>query len=392
VNVLLPTYDNPAVFNRFRDQYPQLKDETLFDIHLQWFAAEDEGRTEEPTEQKIRKAREDGKVAKSSDLVAALVLLFPLLLLAILSPYMVRTMKTMLEHFLNISLQADITTDGTIFTSFMSYYLRLTLPVMGIAFLAALLGNLFQVGFLFTTKPIQPDFNKISPNIIRWAQRALFSTEGLFNLAKSLFKIAVIVILAWWNISREIPQITNLVNATVGEASGVIASLAFRLMIETALILLVFSLPDYFFQRRQHRESLKMTRQEIKEEMKQSEGDPMIKSRLRQKMRELLTNQMMQSVPNADVVITNPTHYAVALEYRHESMTAPRVSAKGMDEVAQRIKTIARENNVPILENKPLARALHANVEIGDEIPEEYYSVVSGILVKIYEMTGKSVS
>jgi len=126
--------------------------------------------------------------------------------------------------------------------------------------------------------------------------------------------------------------------------------------------------------------------------MKQSEGDPLIKNRLRQKMQELLTNQMMQSVPEADVVITNPTHYAVALEYKQDSMTAPRVSAKGMDEVAQRIKALARENDVPIIENKPLARALHANVEIGDEIPEDYYSVVSGILVKIYEMTGKSVS
>jgi len=372
--------------------FPSLREDPLFSIHLQWFAAEDEGRTEEPTEQKIRKAREDGKVAKSSDLVAALVLLFPLLLIAVLSPYMVRTMKSMLEHYLNISLQADITTDGSIFSAFISYYLRLTLPVMGVAFLAALVGNLFQVGFLFTTKPIQPDFNKISPNIIRWAQRALFSAEGLFNVAKSLIKIGVITFLAWFNISRKVPEIANLVNSTVGHASGVIASLAFRLMIETALILLIFSLPDYFFQRRQHRESLKMTRQEIKEEMKQSEGDPLIKSRLRQKMRELLTNQMMQSVPNADVVITNPTHYAVALEYRQESMSAPRVTAKGMDEVAQRIKTVARENNVPILENKPLARALHANVEIGDEIPEEYYSVVSGILVKIYEMTGKSVS
>ncbi|WP_246157088.1 flagellar biosynthesis protein FlhB [Oceanispirochaeta crateris] len=371
---------------------PPLAEDTLYSFHLQWFAAEDEGRTEEPTEQKIRKAREDGKVAKSSDLVAALVLLFPLLLIAVLSPYMVKTMKSMLEYFLNISLQSDISSDGNIPQAFMGFYLRLTLPIMGMAFLSALLGNLFQVGFLFTTKPIQPDFSKISPNVLKWAQRVIFSTEGLFNMGKSLFKIGVITVLAWWNISRKVPEITNLVYASVAEAAGVIASLAFTLMIEAALILLVFSLPDYFFQRQKHRESLKMTRHEIKEEMKQSDGDPMIKSRLRQKMRELLTNQMMQSVPDADVVITNPTHYAVALEYKQDSMTAPRVSAKGMDEVAQRIKTIAREHDIPILENKPLARALHANVEIGDEIPEEYYSVVSGILVKIYEMTGKSVS
>ncbi len=373
-------------------QRPSLADESEFQIHLQWFAAEDEGRTEEPTEQKIRKAREEGKVAKSADFVAALVLLFSLLLIGILSPWMVRTMKSMLQFFLTRSTETAIVSESILPRAFIEYYLKLTLPVMGVAFLAAFLGNVFQVGFLFTTKTIQPDFNKISPNIVKWAQRVLFSTEGLFNMAKSLVKVAVIGTLAFLNVRSKVPEITNLVYGTIGEAAALIGGLAFRLMIETALILLVFSLPDYFFQRRQHRESLKMTRHEIKEEMKQSDGDPMIKSRLRQKMRELLTNQMMQNVPNADVVITNPTHYAVALEYKQDSMTAPRVSAKGMDEVAQRIKSVARENDIPIVENKPLARALHANVEIGDEIPEDYYSVVSGILVKIYEMTGKSVS
>ncbi|WP_230391528.1 MULTISPECIES: flagellar biosynthesis protein FlhB [unclassified Oceanispirochaeta] len=382
---------NKSFENHFYS-FPSLHEESDFAMHLQWFAAEDEGRTEEPTEQKIRKSREDGKVAKSADLVAALILLFSLLLIAIMSPYMVKTLKSMLQFFLVQSTEADITSDGMIPKAFISYYLKLTLPVMGIAFFAALLGNLFQVGFLFTTKPIQPDFSKISPNVIKWAQRVMFSSEGLFNMAKSLFKIAVIVTLAYFNISRKVPEITNLVYGTVGDAASVVGGLAFRLMIETALLLLVFSLPDYFFQRKQHLESLKMTKHEIKEEMKQSDGDPLIKSRLRQKMRELLTNQMMQSVPDADMVVTNPTHFAVALEYKQDSMTAPRVCAKGMDEVAQRIKALARDNDVPIVENKPLARALHANVEIGDEIPEEYYSVVSGLLVKIYEMTGKSVS
>ena len=370
---------------------PPLEQDERFAIHLQWFAAEDEGRTEDPTEQKIRKAREEGKVAKSSDLTASLVLLFPLIMIGILSPYMVRTMKSMLEFFLNIAVEADIATaGGTIARAFVGYLAKLSLPVMGVAFLSALLANLFQVGFMFSSKAIQPDFQKIAPDIVKWAQRVMFSTEGMFNMAKSLFKIGVIVFLAWWNISRKVPEITNLVYGTVGEAAHVIGSLAFRLMVEAALVLLVLSLPDYLFQRHQHRESLKMTKHEIKEEMKQSEGDPLIKSRLRQKMRELMTNQMMQAVPNADVVVTNPTHFAVALEYRQESMTAPRVSAKGMDEVAQRIKAVARENDVPIIENKPLARGLYANVEIGDEIPEEYYTVVSEILVRIYELTGKT--
>lgn len=369
---------------------PPLREESVFAMHLQWFAAEEEGRTEDPTEQKIRKAREEGKVAKSQDLTAAVILLFSLILIAVLGPYMLRTMTDMLRFFLTRSTQIDVAAERTVVRAFASYFFRLTLPIMGVAFFSALLGNLFQVGFLFSAKAIQPDLQKISPNILKWLQRALFSMEGAFNMIKSLLKIAIIGFLAYWNIRRKIPEITNLVYGTVPHAAGVIAALAFTLMIEAAVILLVLSLPDYLFQRRQHRESLKMTKQEVKEEMKQSEGDPMIKGRLRQKMRELLTNQMVQNVPQADVVVTNPTHYAVALEYKQESMTAPRVTAKGMDEVAQRIKRIARENDVPVLENKPLARALHANVEIGDEIPEEYYAVVSGILVKIYEMNGKA--
>ncbi len=368
---------------------PALRNDSRFNIHLQWFAAEDEGRTEEPTEQKIRKAREEGKVVKSADLVASLILLFCLLFIAFLSPWMIRTMKGMLEFFLNMAVQSDVSTDRNIPRAFAGYYFRLTLPVMGVAFLSALLGNILQVGFLFTTKPIQPDFNKVSPNIVRWAQRVLFSVEGLFNLAKSLLKIGVIAFLAWWNISRMVPEITNLVFGTVADAASLIGSLAFRLMIEAAVFLLILSIPDYMVQRRQHKESLKMTRHEIKEETKQTEGDPQVKSHLRQRMRELMNNQMMRSVPEADVVVTNPTHFAVALEYRQESMTAPRVSAKGMDDVAQRIKAVAREHNVPIVENKPLARALHASVEIGDEIPERYYQVVSEILVRIYELKGK---
>ena len=376
-------------FSTFFPAVPSLKEENRFALHIQWFAAEDEGRTEDPTEQKIRKAREEGKVAKSADLTASMVLLFPLLLIAILSPYMVRTMADMVRFFITQSMHVDVATAGTISRAFVGYFAKLTLPVMGVAFLSAFLGNLFQVGFMFSAKAIQPDFEKISPNIMKWLQRAFFSMEGLFNTLKSLMKIAIIAFLSYWNISRKVPEITNLVYSTVPAAAKMIARLAFTLMVEAAVILLILSLPDYLFQRHQHKESLKMTRHEIKEEMKQSEGDPQIKGRLKQKMRELLTNQMMQNVPNADVVVTNPTHFAVALEYKQEAMTAPRVTAKGMDEVAQRIKRVARENNVPVMENKPLARALHANVEIGDEIPEEYYAVVSGILVKIYEMNGK---
>lgn len=165
---------------------------------------------------------------------------------------------------------------------------------------------------------------------------------------------------------------------------------AFAIMVEAALALLVLSIPDYFFQRRQHLEALKMSKQEIKEEHKMYEGDPLIKSRLRERMRELLTRNMMKAVPKADVVITNPTHFAVALEWKPRLMEAPTVTAKGVDAIAEKIKEIARENNVPLVENKPLARVLYREVEIGDVIPAEYYEVTALILAEVFKLSGKT--
>jgi flagellar biosynthesis protein FlhB len=161
--------------------------------------------------------------------------------------------------------------------------------------------------------------------------------------------------------------------------------------VEAALAMLVLGLPDYLFQRKQYRDSLKMTKHEVKEERKMHEGDPLVQNRLRERMREILSRNIMKSVPEADVVITNPTHYAVALEWDRLSMTAPMVTAKGQDHLAQRIKEIAGENEVPVIENKPLARALYAEVDLGDVIPEKYYEVMAGVLAQVYKMQGRGV-
>jgi flagellar biosynthetic protein FlhB len=160
-------------------------------------------------------------------------------------------------------------------------------------------------------------------------------------------------------------------------------------MVEAAIAMIIMSLPDYLFQRYQHRESLKMTKQEVKEERKTTEGDPQIRGRLRERMRDLLGQNQLQNVPEADVVVTNPTHYAIALQWDQERMVAPMVTAKGQDNIAQRIREVAKENNVPIMENKPLARALYSEVEIGDTIPERYYEVMAIILAEVYRMSGK---
>ena len=370
--------------------YPSLYEDKLYGVHLQWFAAEDEGRTEDPTERKIRKAREEGKVAKSGDITSAVVMIFGLIALMVFSGRIVRITLDMMKFFITMAT-SDMGNSNVAFTAVGNYLLRLASPVMAVCFLAAFLGNVVQVGFLFSTKPITPDFSKIAPNFSKWAQKSFFSAEALFNLFKSIAKVAIIVILAYINIKAEVPRLTNAIKMSPFRALTLVSSIAMRLMLETAVLLLAFALPDYFFQRHQHRESLKMSKHEIKEEFKETEGDPLIKSRLRQRMQEVLSSSMARQVPEADVVITNPTHYAIALKWDSQSMQAPMVTAKGADNLALRIKEIARDSDVPMIENRPLARALYDNVELGDEVPEEYWDIISVVLAEVYRLNGKAV-
>ncbi len=358
----------------------------LTGVHLQWFAAEDEGRTEEPTEHKIRKAREEGKVAKSQDVAQSIVLLFTVVLLGIIGKYFFGTMAEMVAYFISQSTTVDITVDFTVARAFFGYFLRLVWPIAAVAVTAAILGNVLQVGLLFTVKPITPDFNRVAPRFGRWLQRSFFSAEAIFNLSKSVIKIIIIVGIAVLIVVSSIGQLVNLLHATVLQGVSVIATLTFRILVWSAVVLLFFSLFDYLFQRRQHLESLKMSKQEVKEERRMYEGDPLVKGRLRRRMQDLLNRNLVRKVPEADVVVTNPTHYAVALEYNREMMRAPTVTAKGQDNIAQRIRELATEYNVPLIENRPLARALYADVEIGDEIPEKYYEAVVAVLKQVYQM------
>jgi len=355
-------------------------------IDLQWFAAEDEGRTEEPSEYKIRKAREEGRVAKSQELIGALVLLMPAMALVFMGPTMLRTSLEMVRFYFDRLTELDPAKDGIIVQAFFSYFFRLVVPVTSVAILAAVFSNLVQTGFLFTTKPLTPNFSKIVPRFGKYFQRTLFSGEALFNVAKSIAKIAIVGIVAFFIIRSRIEALANLQTVTLWNGVSTIASLSAQLLIIVALLLLALSIPDYLFQRFQYRESLKMTKQEVKEERKMYEGDPLIKNRLRQRMRELLSRNMAANVPKADVVITNPTHFAVALEWNQGSMAAPLVTAKGADEVALRIRRIAEESGVPVIENRPLARALFAETEIGDSIPEKYYQAIAAVLAHVYKL------
>ena len=368
---------------------PPLSD-SKFGFDLQWFAAEDEGRTEDPTELKLRKAREEGKVAKSVELTSALVLIFPIIALGIISPYLLDKMKEMMRFYLTISTETNVAGESRIFYSFMVYMVKLVGPVAVIAFTAALISNILQVGLVFSTKPITPDLNKIAPNFIKFFQKSFFSAEAAFNLAKSIFKVLVIGLVAYFNIKGEIGHIIEFLTAPFSYSFVILSKIAFRILIEASLAMLLLALPDYFFQRKKHMESLKMSKQEVKEERKSTEGDPLVRSRLRERMREIMNQNMLQKVPEADVIVTNPTHFAVGMEWKRESMTAPMVTAKGQDNMAQRIKQIARDNDVPIVENKPLARALYAEVDVGDIIPEKYYQVMAVILAEVYRLNEES--
>ena len=357
-------------------------------IDLQWFAAEDEGRTEEPTEYKIQKAREEGRVAKSQEFVGALALLLPALAIFFLAPSMLRTCVEMLRFYFLRAAELDPLRDRIVARAFFEYLARLALPVVAAAVAAAIFSNLAQTGFLFTTKPLVPDFSRVVPRLGRYFQKTLFSLEGLFNIGKSVVKMGIIGAVAFLLIRGEISRLANLQTANLWTGFTTVASLAIRMLLISAVLLLLLSIPDMLFQRWQYRESLKMSRQEVKEERKMYEGDPLIKSRLRQRMRELLSRNIAVTVPQADVVITNPTHYAVALEYR-AGMEGPMVSAKGEDDLALRIRRIALEHEVPVVENRPLARALYADADLGEIIPEAYYQAVADVLAYVYRLNGE---
>ncbi|MBN1799290.1 MAG: flagellar biosynthesis protein FlhB [Spirochaetales bacterium] len=360
----------------------------LSSVHLQWFAAEDEGRTEEPTEHKLRKAREEGRVVKSSEFSSALILLVGIGAIALLATYLLETFLAMLKYFLTNSASIDITNNGITVQAVFSFFIRLTMPIVGVVFITALMSNLLQVGFLFTVKPITPDLTRIIPKFGKFFKRAMFSAEAGFNLFKSFVKVGLVAVLAVLNIQAELPKIMNLLKVHFYHGVELISSLAFRIIFEAGILLLMLSVLDYMFQRRLHRQRLKMSRQELKEERRMYEGDPLVKSRLRERMREIMTRNMLQAVPKADVVITNPTHFAIALEWDRLIMAAPTVVAKGADMIAHKIKEIAQDNEVPVVENKPLAQALYNEVEVGEIIPEKFYEVMATILAEIYKLKG----
>ncbi|MDR0503712.1 MAG: flagellar biosynthesis protein FlhB [Treponema sp.] len=360
-------------------------------IPLQWFADENDedapGKTEQPTEHKLQRLREEGQVVKSQELVSAIGLFLPALLLLFMAPSMLRTCVEMVRFFLLRATELDPTQDAIIVGIFFKYLVRLALPVLAVAVISAFFSNLVQLGgWLFTTKPITPNFSRTLPRFGQYFKR-IFSVEGLFNLGKSLAKIVIIGMISYAFIFADINKLLNLQKSDPYTGLVLVATIASRMLIVVAALLLVLGIADYFFQRWRFRERHKMTRYEIKEEFKTYEADPQIQGRIRSRFRELLRQNIAVEVKKADVVITNPTHFAIALHFDPAlMMSGPVVVAMGADELAARIKKLALDYGIPVVENKPLARALYNEVDVGDVIPEKYITTVALIFSKIWSI------
>jgi len=353
-------------------------------IDLQWFAAEDEGKTEEPSEYKLRKAREEGRLAKSQELNGTLVFFVTVIMLILLAPWIERKCEEVLTYFFR-NVAAPKVDDKKFAFFCLKYFIIMTLPIALVGMIAGIVSNLIQnKGFLFTTKTIMPKFDKIVPHFGRYLKRSFFSVEGVFNIFKSIFKVAIIVIIAFCIIRLNLTSIFNYLR-TGGPrlAMKSFAGMAAVLLVICAVLLLAVGVLDYIVQRRQFRESMKMTKQEVKEEYKEMEGDPEVKSHLEQVQRAMLRQNIQKAVKEADVVITNPTHYAVALEWKRDTAELPEVTAKGEDLTAQTMKKIARDNGVPVVENRPLARGLYTDTQVGDIIPANYLKAIATVYVQI---------
>ena len=354
-------------------------------IPLQWFADDDEtpGKTEPPSEHKIQELRKEGQVVKSQELVSALGLFLPALLLLFLAPFMLRTCGEMIRFFFTRVTELDPTKDAIIAGVFFRYLLRLASPILGVALFSAIFSNVVQTGFLFTTKPITPDFTRVLPRIGQFFRR-MFSIDGAYNFIKSIVKMFIIGAVSYILIRSDLEKLLNLQKADLWLGFKTVSWIAIKMLIIASLLMLILAIPDYMFQRWRFRERNKMTRYEIKEELKTSEADPQMQSRIRSRFRDLLRQNLPAAVPNADVVITNPTHIAVALQYDQKTMPGPMVVAIGADEMAARIRQIAQEHDVPLVENKPLAWNLYNETKVSDIIPIKYWNMVAAILSKVW--------
>jgi len=349
--------------------------------------ADDAEKTEEPTPKKIEDARKEGNVPKSQDTSGVITLFVAILSLLMLFPYMAEHVVTLFKYYFSIigrTIDKASLIDIAVVT--MKEFLLIIMPIAVVVAIAGVVAGLAQFGFLFTTKAIMPDFKKIDP--IKGIKN-LFSMKKLIEGVKITFKSHVTLGVGFIFFFFFIKELPTVAMFSLADQLDWLVEKMIIIAFVMLLIIFIFALIDIIIVRKQYFDGLKMSKQEIKDEMKNMEGDPLIKSKIRQIQMQASRKRMMAEVPNADVIVTNPTHYAVAIKYDEENAHAPIVVAKGIDNLAQQIKKIAREENVHIVQNPPLARSLYNEVELDKAIPEALFGAVAEVLAYVYKMNKK---
>lgn len=369
----------------------------ILEFNLQFFAADGPGgeKTEPATEKKLSDARKEGQVAKSREVGNALSLLALFLILKLWVGNMGMQFLGTFTSIYDKIPEAVINWNGylperdmlLVFRQMLLQMLILIAPIFVVAFIVAFLSDIVQVKWKVTGKPLQPKMSKISP---KSGFKRIFSVNSVMELVKSVLKIVLIVYVCYSYLEDKVPYLFFLYDMSLLQAIQLAGQLVIDLGIRISLIYMIIGLVDFIYQKVKFSKDMRMTKQEIKDEYKQQEGDPQIKGKIRQKMQEASRRRMMQNLPKADVVITNPTHYAVAIQYDPTVADAPLVVAKGENYLAHKIKEIAKENNIEIVENKPLARMLYANVDVGAVVPPELYQAVAEVLAFVYHLKGKA--
>ncbi|MEN6521612.1 MAG: flagellar biosynthesis protein FlhB [Armatimonadota bacterium] len=346
-------------------------------------------KTEAASPRRREEARKEGKVAKSTDLISAVGLLFSLLLIKSAGPYLMGGMSSMMRQSLSNLHHNELTIDALrpLAISYGMKFFQLCLPILAVTAVVGIAANVLQVGFMVSPKAIAPDLNRIDP--IKGFAR-LFAGRSIVELLKSIAKVSIVSYFVYTFLKSEYPVLLDLAGLTPSAMVDTVTALGWRLVIRGCIVLLIIGILDYMYQRLQFEQSIKMTKQEVKEEYKRSEGDPQIKSKIRQRQREMARHRMIQDVSKADFVVTNPTHFAVAIKYDPSKMAAPVVLAKGQRLLALKIREVATANGVPIIENPPVARFLYKNVEVGQPIPEDLYQAVAEMLAYVYQLSQKA--
>ena len=361
--------------------------------NLQLFAKEgqDGEKTEEPTAKKLEDARKKGQVMRSTEVVTAATLLVFFLMLKVFVGFIGNRFISSFHKTLGSI--GDYTSEPfntnmarTIIRSSLWDIVVAAFPMMIAGFVVTIVSILFQVKWKETTEPLKPKFDKFNPVS---GMKRLFSKDKIMDLLKSTAKVIILAYVVYSYLKDQWPLIFKMYSYTLPQAIAVIGDTVISVGIRISLFFAAIAVFDLFYQKWKFHQDMMMSKQEVKDEYKNSEGDPKIKSQQRQRMQQASQRRMMQDLPNADVVITNPTHLAVAIRYDKEAHEAPVVVAKGADYLAQKIKDVARANAVEIVENKPLARMLYHNVEIGAEIPPELYQMVAEVLAYVYSLQGR---